>query len=132
MKQVQQTFNKKHSIIQSFGFAINGFIRAFLLENNMKIHVAAAIVAVALGIWLHVSFIEWALLAICIAMVISFELMNTAVEKICDRISTEQHPLTKLIKDVSAAAVLVVSIGSLIVGLFIFIPKLFHQIYTVQ
>jgi diacylglycerol kinase len=132
MKQNQTLPNRKFAILQSFGYAMAGLIKAFLLENNMKIHVLAAIVSVVLGVWLHISFLEWAMIVICIAMVISFELMNTAVEKICDRISKDIHPLTKFIKDVSAAAVLVVSIASLAAGLLIFIPKLLHQIYLAQ
>jgi diacylglycerol kinase len=132
MKQSQLLPKKRFAILQSFVYAISGLIRAFLLENNMKIHLLAAIASVGLGIWLHIHFVEWALIVICIALVIAFELMNTAVEKICDRISTDVHPLTKFIKDVSAAAVLVVSIASLITGLLIFVPKLIHQIYNVQ
>jgi diacylglycerol kinase len=131
MKQNQTLPKKRFAIFQSFVFAISGLIKAFLLENNMKIHFVAASASVALGIWLHIGFLEWAMIVICIAMVISFELMNTAVEKICDRISTEIHPLTKLIKDISAAAVLVVSLASLVTGLLIFVPKLLNQIYSV-
>jgi diacylglycerol kinase len=126
----QQTDKQaNHSLFSSFGFAFSGLIKAFLIESNLKIHVAAGISAAGLAYWLNFSFIEWAVLIICIGIVIAFELMNTAVELVCNRISTDHHPLTGLIKDLSAAAVLVVSIASAVVGFILFVPKFLDKIY---
>ncbi len=126
-KQIYQ--QRRYSFIRSLGFAMKGIIKAFVYENNFKIHVAAGFAAGMLGHWLRLSLLEWAILIICIGAVIAFELVNTVVELVCNRISTDHHPLTGLIKDLSAAAVLVVSITSAIIGLLLFVPKLLDKIY---
>ena len=59
-------------------------------------------------------------------LVLSLELMNTAIEKICDLISKDIHPVIKVVKDISAAAVLIAAIGSLFTGAIIFLPKLLN------
>jgi diacylglycerol kinase len=67
---------------------------------------------------------EWLTVIIVTAMVWAAEIFNTVVEKIMDHITPEQHPGVKVIKDLSAAAVLVTAIAALIAGLIIFIPKI--------
>ena len=82
----------------------------------------------ALSIVLHLHHDEWIIVLICIAMVIGFEMLNTAIETLCNMVQEEYHPLIKIIKDVAAAAVLWVSIISVIIGLIIFLPKLISLI----
>lgn len=110
-------------LINSFKYAIEGFISSFKTERNMKIHVLAMIIVVILGMYLNLSLIEWCFIAISIALVIGAELFNTAIETIVDMISPQKNPKAKLAKDISAAAVLAFAIGSAIIGLIIFVPK---------
>ena len=111
-------------LINSFKYAIEGFISSFKTERNMKIHVLAMIIVIALGIFFKLNAIEWCFIAIAIATVISGELFNTAIETVVDMISPEKNPKAKLVKDIAAAAVLALAIGAAVVGMIIFIPKL--------
>ena len=111
-------------LINSFKYAIEGFISSFKTERNMKIHVLAMILVVALGFYLKLNLIEWCIITIIIALVLTAELFNTAIETIVDMVSPEKNPNAKLAKDISAAAVLVLAIGAVIIGAIIFIPKL--------
>lgn len=110
-------------LVNSFKYAIEGFISSFKTERNMKIHVLAMIIVVILGMYLNLSLIEWCFIAISVALVIGAELFNTAIETIVDMISPQKNPKAKLAKDISAAAVLAFAIGSAIIGLIIFVPK---------
>ena len=111
-------------LINSFKYAIEGFISSFKTERNMKIHVLAMILVIILGFYLKINLIEWCIVTIIIALVITAELFNTAIETIVDMICPEKNPKAKLAKDISAAAVLALAIGAIIIGTIIFIPKL--------
>lgn len=111
-------------LVNSFKYAIEGFISSFKTERNMKIHVLAMALVVILGIYLKLSPIEWCIIVISIALVISAELFNTAIETLVDMVSPERNPNAKLVKDISAAAVLALAIGAAVAGTIIFIPKL--------
>ena len=89
---------------------------------------AALALIVGLGVVLQISAIEWLFVAGCSMLVLSMELVNTAIENVCDLISTEFNPLIKVIKDVAAAAVLVSAAGSAVIGCIIFFPKIIHII----
>ena len=112
----------------TFIHAAGGIGHAFRKEANFRIHVLAMALVVALGVALHISATEWLFVAGCSMLVLSMELMNTAIENLCDLISTEYHPLIKIIKDVAAAAVLMSAIGSVVTGSIIFFPKIIHYI----
>lgn len=105
-------------------YALRGLLFALRTEWNMRFHLAAAVLVICAGIWLHISSVEWLVLCICIGLIISFELMNSAIEQLCNMITQQIHPAIKNIKDISAAAVLVASVVSAVAGLFIFLPKL--------
>lgn len=105
-------------------YALQGLLFALRTEWNMRFHLAAAVLVIYAGIWLHISSVEWLVLCICIGLIISFELMNSAIEQLCNMITQQIHPAIKNIKDISAAAVLVASVVSAVAGLFIFLPKL--------
>lgn len=113
-------------LINSFKYAIEGFISSFKTERNMKIHVLAMIIVIALGVFLKLDKIEWCIITIAIVAVISAELFNTAIETIVDMISPEKNDKAKLAKDISAAAVLILAIGATIVGAIIFIPRIWN------
>ncbi len=114
--------NKK--IINSFKYAIEGLIASFKSERNMKIHVFATILVVILGFTLKINIVEWCFCIISIVLVISAELFNTAIENIVDMVCPEKNEKAKLIKDISAGAVLVLAIGAGIIGIIIFVPKI--------
>ena len=90
----------------------------------MKIHVVATILVIILGIYLKLNLIEWSIITIAIVIVISAELFNTAIETIVDMVSPQKNEKAKLAKDISAGAVLILAIGSAIVGFIIFLPKI--------
>ena len=115
----------KNPIHQSFKFAFQGLAFAWK-ERNFKLHIASTIVVFALGFYCQVSKIEWMLLLLCIAAVLSLELINTALEKAVDLVSPNKHPLAGMAKDLSAAAVMVFSIASAILGIIIFYPYFFN------
>ena len=112
----------------TFIHAAGGIGHAFRKEANFRIHVAALALTVGLGVVLQISAVEWLFVAGCSMLVLSMELVNTAIENLCDLISTEFHPLIKVIKDVAAAAVLVTAAGSAVSGAIIFFPKIIHAI----
>ena len=117
--------NKKRSIIafiESFGYAIEGFLFMLKDERNFKIQLTIALITVALGIYFPLQNIEWILLILCIVMVLSAEMINTAIEHIIDETHPKYNSKAKTIKDITAGAVLVISIASLIIGLIIYIP----------
>ncbi len=85
---------------------------------------AFAIAVIISGFIFKVNEIEWMMLLLCIGLVIGAEMLNSALEKICDLVHKDFHPTIKIIKDVSAAAVLWLAIISAIIGIIIFLPKL--------
>lgn len=108
----------------SFNHAMDGIEFAINHERNIKIEIFAGICASVLGFLLNISVIEWAILVLVIAMVLCLEFVNTAIERAVDLTTKEYHELAKAAKDVSAAAVLVMSMFSVIIGIIIFLPKL--------
>lgn len=114
----------KHSLIKSFGFAFDGLRTAVLKGRNFRIQIAAGLIACILGLILKLSSEEWLDLVIVIFLVLILELVNTSIEALVDLTSPEIQEKAKLAKDVAAATVLVASIGSVIVGALIFLPKL--------
>ncbi|MBC7617297.1 MAG: diacylglycerol kinase family protein [Pedobacter sp.] len=109
--------------LNSFIYAFKGLIYAFKTQLNFKIHCVAAILAIALGLFVHLSIAEWVWIGMCIGLVMIIELLNTAVEVLVDLISPEKQPKAGAIKDLAAAAVLISVLVALTIGLFIFIPK---------
>jgi len=111
--------------IKSFTHAFNGLRIVFSEEHNAKIHLFAAVIAVILGFILGITSMEWVVIVFAITLVISMEIINSSIENIADFISPERNEMIKKIKDLSAAAVLVSAMAALIVGLIIFLPKIF-------
>ncbi len=107
----------------SFKFAFQGVAELFKSQVNARIHLFFAILACLAGFILKISSIEWAIIVLCIALVIAAEAFNTALEYITDLVSPDYHPLAGKVKDVAAAAVLILAIGAAIVGGIIFLPK---------
>ena len=105
---------------RSFLFAVQGFRTAFGTERNMKVMLAIGACAIVAGFIIGLDLIEWAVIVLCCGIVITTELINTAVETIVDLVSPEFHPLAGRAKDVAAAAELVISFAAAIVGLLVY------------
>ncbi len=114
-------------MIQSFQYALEGFLSAVRSEANLRFHIASTVIVIALGFWLQIASIEWCIVVLCIGAVFGFELINTSIEQLCNHVTAEEHPSIKKIKDISAAAVLIVSLVSLTAGVIIFLPKLIDK-----
>jgi len=106
-------------------YAVTGLYQSFKRETHMQIHTVSAVLVIIAGFYFNITRVEWIAVSGCIALVTITEIINTALEKICDLISLEINPEIKYIKDISAAAVLLASIFSVIVGLIIFLPRVF-------
>ena len=113
----------------SFTYPIKGLRYAYRNEQNLAVDVGIALIVVIAGFIFKVSVTEWALLALTIGLVISCELINTAIEAVVDLVTEEYHPLAKVAKDTSAAAVFIFAIVAIVVGIIIFGPKLFAILF---
>lgn len=111
--------------IKSFGYAFNGLRILIREEHNARIHVFATITVVLAGFYFDISMIEWIAISLSIGFVISLEIINSAIENIADFISPEKNDAIKKIKGLSAAGVLISALTALIIGLIVFIPKIF-------
>jgi diacylglycerol kinase len=111
-------------VFRSFKYAWAGARLLFKHENNAKVHLLAALVVILTGFWLNISGIEWGVVCLAIGCVWAAEAFNTALEKLCDWLQPEQHPVVKIIKDLSAAAVFFVAMAAAMAGLIIFLPKI--------
>lgn len=107
-----------------FRYAWNGLLEVCRTEKNFRIHVFAAIIVVLTAVWLNVSWVEGAILTLTVTTVMAAEMMNSSIERIMDHLAPERHPLTGIIKDIAAGAVLILSIGAVLIGLMIFLPKI--------
>ncbi len=115
---------QRGSILDSFHYAFMGFKHVLRTQRNPRVHLAVASLVTIAGLILHLSPVEWALIALSIGFVIVTETMNTVVEVSVDLVVEEYHVLAKLAKDIAAAAVLIAAMTSVVVGLLIFIPHL--------
>jgi len=119
---------KKQPVIKSFLHAFNGMYYFFLFERNGQIEISVTACTIAFALWIGVSVNEWITILFCIAIVLAFEMMNSALEKLCNVVQEDYHPVIKIIKDMAAAAVLWCSIISVLIAAIIFLPKIFIQL----
>ena len=120
---------RARSFWQSLGFAIAGVRHAFRSQRNLRIHGVIAGVVIIAALVLRISRAERAVVVSLIALVIGLELLNTAIEALVDLSSPTSHPLAKIAKDTAAGAILLVALGSLAVGLIIFLPRLWQLFF---
>ncbi|NEU07542.1 diacylglycerol kinase family protein [Flavihumibacter sp. R14] len=109
----------------SFTYAFKGLQYAFRTQLNFKVHSISALSAIALGYWLNIGKHDWLWIFLAIGLVLTAELFNTALEVLVDLVSPEYHPKAGVVKDVSAAAVLITALLSIAIGMMVFLPKLF-------
>jgi diacylglycerol kinase len=109
---------------RSFSFAGQGVWHVVRTQHNMRVHLVAASAAVAAGLVLRISAVDWACVLAAVGLVLTAEALNTVVEALVDLCTDEFHPLAKIAKDVAAGAVLISSAAALGVGLAVFLPRL--------
>ncbi|HGI3978930.1 TPA: diacylglycerol kinase [Streptococcus agalactiae] len=116
---------KNRTLTSSMEFAVTGIFTVFKEERNMRKHLVSAILVILAGLTFQVSMVEWLFLLLSIFLVITFEIINSAIENVVDLASNYHFSmLAKNAKDMAAGAVLVVSLFAVLVGLIIFIPKI--------
>ena len=115
-----------HSRAKSFLYAFEGIIQFFAKEHNAWLHLVATAAVIIMGIILRVSRTEAIALVIAVALVWICEILNTCVEKAMDMITEEYDTRVKVIKDLSAAAVLVAAAAAAVIGVIVFLPKFIY------
>lgn len=116
--------SERAKFIAGFGHAFSGLWYALRTQRNARVHALIAILAIGMGILLRISAVEFAMIFVAITGVFLAEMFNTVFELCVDLASPEYHPLAKIAKDVSAGAVLLSAMLSVVIGLFIFGPHL--------
>ena len=114
-------------VLKSFGWAMNGISTAWKEEMNFRIQMGLAIFVLALGAYLDFTRLEWIIIIGAIVAVLSAELVNTAIEDLCNKVEPTHDPVIGKIKDIMAGFVFVVCLGAILVGGIVFsehIPEL--------
>jgi diacylglycerol kinase len=111
-------------IVRSFGYAFEGLATIVRTQPNFWVHVCAACAALVLGVLLHLSPVELAIVVLSITLVLVVEAVNSGIETMCDLISPGHHPQIKRAKDISAAAVLIAAAGAVTLALLLYGPRL--------
>jgi undecaprenol kinase len=119
---------RSRNLFESFRFAFSGLWYALRTQRNTRIHLAVAVAVAGLGLWLDLAPIQWAVLVLTIGVVLVSEMLNTVAETLVDLVSPGYHPLAKVVKDVTAGAVLLAAIISIVVGLLVLGPPLWERL----
>lgn len=114
----------KNPLYKSIGYAFEGIFAGIRGERNMKIHCFAAVCVIVAGVLFHISVTEWCICLVLFGLILSLELVNTAIEAVVDLVTEDKKPLAKLAKDTAAGAVLIAAVMAAMAGLLIFVPKL--------
>lgn len=119
------------SFKRSFLFALQGFRIALATERNIKVMLCGGALAITLGLLLRIDALSWAIVFVCCGMVISCELINTAIETVVDLVSPEFHPLAGRAKDVAAAASWFISAIAALVGIIVYGRALLRLLHLI-
>ncbi|MDP8259476.1 MAG: diacylglycerol kinase family protein [Candidatus Gygaella obscura] len=124
---IKRIIEHKHikPILKSFVFAFSGLAHIFKNHRNARIILFIGILVLAAGVYLKLSTIEMTIIILVCGLVLIGEIFNTMLEDIVDLVTDSKfHPIAKIIKDMAAAAVLLASFLSILVGILVFFPKL--------
>jgi diacylglycerol kinase len=113
-----------HTFLRSVGYGFAGLAFALRSETILRIHVCIGLGVIVASYFFALAAWEWVAVVLCIGLVISAECLNTAVERLADRVTLERDPLIKLAKDCSSAAVLVLALTTAVIGGIVLVPKL--------
>lgn len=122
-KMIEETKFSWRKRARAFKYAWQGLLAMVKYEHNARIHLVVAVVTIIAGFFFGISATEWCLIIICIGLVISAEALNSAVEALADKITTDRDPLIGRAKDLGATAVTLLALVAVVVGLIIFLPK---------
>ena len=111
--------------MRSFYYAFRGLLILFRSQKNARIHLFFFLLAICYGFLFKINAIEWSIILLCSGLVIAAEAVNTSIERLADSVHPEHHAGIGESKDIAASAVLITAIAALILGLIIFIPKIF-------
>ncbi|WP_181363101.1 diacylglycerol kinase family protein [Sulfoacidibacillus thermotolerans] len=111
-------------LVRSFRYAFNGMAYALATQRNMRVHFLAAFVVIFLCTVISINVLQITTVLFSIALVITLEMVNTAIEHVVDMVTSEFHPLAKVAKDVAAAAVLIAAANAVAVAYLVFYDKL--------
>lgn len=120
---------RSRNIFESFRFAFSGLWYALRTQRNTRIHLTITAAVVVLGLFLELSYVQWAVVTLTIGFVLVSEMLNTVAETLVDLLSPGYHPLAKIVKDVTAGAVLLAAIVSIVVGLLVLGPPLWERFF---
>ncbi|MGD8815307.1 MAG: diacylglycerol kinase family protein [Anaerolineales bacterium] len=123
---------RARSRIAAFRYAFAGWWYVLRTQRNAWLHAIATIASVAVGIWLKLDRLDWALLILAIGIVWLSEFINSALEAIVDLASPEIHPLARVGKDVGAAAVLIAAATAAAIGLLVLGPPLWYKVSAIR
>ena len=115
---------KEKPLLKTLSYGFNGILYTLKHERNMVIHFLVMILVIIAGIVFKITFVEWGVCFVLFALVLSLELMNTALENVVDLVTEEKKAKAKVAKDAAAGAVLVAAIFAVIIGISIFLPRL--------
>lgn len=119
-----ESLRRLHRVPGSFRYACAGVVMLFRTQANAVVHAVAAVLAVALGLWLAMPPLEIAVVVLAIAAVLAAEAVNTALERTVDLASPGRDPRAGAAKDLAAAAVLIMAVGAVVVALLLYLPRL--------
>jgi diacylglycerol kinase len=109
---------------RSLNHALHGFQQAASTEHSFRVHALVAVVVIVVMLFLHLTPLETALIIFVLANILILELVNTVVERFVGLLEPRIHPYVGVIKDLMAAAVLIISVASIFIGLLVFLPAL--------
>lgn len=109
-------------LLRSATHAVRGIFFTLKSERNFQVETGVALMVLLVMAWLPLTRLEDAVLIVTMVLVLALELVNTAVERVMDILKPRVHPYARVIKDVMAGAVFLVSFGAVLVGMVIFLP----------
>ena len=108
--------------LKSLAYALQGVACLVRTQPNARLHLLAAVLVCAAGVYLGLRRAEWLWVAVAITLVWSAEAFNTALEQLADALHPQQHPGIGRAKDMAAAAVLIAALGAAVIGALVFVP----------
>ena len=120
-----ESYKTSSNVLKSFKYAFSGISYVLKTSRNFKIQLIFAVTSLMIGFLLQISQSNYVILIATIMSVLILEILNTSIESIVDLlVKKEFSSLAKISKDTSAGAVLLASINSVIIAVYIFIPKI--------
>lgn len=129
MKQVSRNKSKYSGlkrILYSVKYSLDGLLYAYKNEKSLSIHGVLSIVGIVLGLFLKLNHNQWGIVLITLAVILAFELVNTAMEACVDMVTLEHNELAKIAKDCCSAATFVVTVCGLVIFAIIYGPKIWQ------